>query len=203
MHSVTQIFALTICAAILTACQPASQPLRQPTVTSAQFENFANSVVSNLNTLDAKITAAEIQQSHDKYLSRMSQVAKLDPTAKGYAILETDVGKLLVADTEATPYLDGFSVRFKVGNPLAANIETSTIIARWGPPPPEGDSPNLSAAVAAYDKGQRTNLFEISQPLLSGTWTPVEIKVTPADAASVKRLSIELRPKAIYLRPLK
>ncbi len=197
-----KIRALTLCAVVLAACQPPTQPPEQPAATKAQFDNFAISVTSSLNSLAAKIAKVEDEQLSESWRRRNSRVAQLDPTAKGYTILETDVGRLLVADTEATPYLDGFSVRFKVGNPHAASIGSSTIVARWGPPLDFGGT-NLTAAIATYDKAQRTNQFEISEPLLSGAWTPLEIKITPADAASIKQLSIELNPKALHLRILK
>jgi len=160
------------------------------------------SVAEQLADLKRRVQEMEMARLRAGWAEEAKSQATLDPTAKGFLVIETSLGRFLLADTEVTPYLDGYSVRFKVGNLLAATVAGCKITARWGPPFVPGTN-DIEAAVAANHKQWRTNNFEVPDVFLSGLWTPLELKIAPADAASIRNLSIELQPSTVNMREVK
>lgn len=203
---------LLLTSAAFTACQPTA-----PTVSSgfdalqarvskleAQAATNFSRLVEAASELDTRIERVEDSQRREAGRLLNNTRVHLDPTAKGFRIVETQLGRLLVMDTEAPPYLDGYAVQFKVGNQLAANISGCTITARWGPSfefkGTNSEGTNVFTALEENLKRWRTNTFEMSETLLSGAWTKLELKITPADAPSIKNLTVELEPKSVLLR---
>ena len=195
--------ALLILAALVPGCQPpASSPSPKP-VTADVFVKFANASSDRVDTLLKRVESLERAQIEEEWRRHHSRIVGLDLTGKGYSVVETSLGKLVVMDAEATPYLDGFSIRFTVGNPLSINLEGCTITTRWGPPLDflaTNTFDQFDAHIKANTKAQHTNTVEITETLAPGTQTVIELKVTPADATTIKNLRIELQPKKVSMK---
>ena len=192
--------ALLILAALVPGCQPpASSPSPKP-VTADVFIEFANSTSDRADALLRRVESLERAQSEEQWRRHHSRIVGLDLTGKGYCVVETGLGKLVVMDAEATPYLDGFSIRFKVGNPLSINLHGLTLTTRWGPTL-DFKSTNFSSAMfEAHERAQHTNTVKVTETFAPGTQTVIELKVTPADATTIKNLQIELEPKQVSMK---
>lgn len=160
-----------LCAVVAIGCQPTSpapapSPTSPPTwdITKAapnvpekkfsetDFKPVAEpSVAEQLADLELRVEKMEIARGQVAFAAAAKYQATLDPTAKGFTVIETSLGRFLLADTEVTPYLDGYSVRFKVGNLLAATLTGCKITARWGPPFVRGTN-DIRTAVVANEK---------------------------------------------------
>jgi hypothetical protein len=203
-----------LCAVVACGCQPTGPSSVPPAKTSTfpppanPFDQFGGlpvaepSVSKQLTDLKLRVQEMEMASRRAGWAEEAKYQATLDPTAKGFTVIETSLGRFLLADTEVTPYLDGYSVRFKVGNLLAATLTGCKITARWGPPYVRGTN-DLRTAMAATEKQWRTNNFDIPDVFYSGLWTPLELKIVPADSASIRNLSIELQPTTVNMREVK
>lgn len=123
--------------------------------------------------------------------------AQLDPTAKGFDTIRTKLGTLLVADATAEPYLDGYTVRFKIGNLTSANIGSYDLVTTWGPPLPDRITDADWDKVA---KQTRTVTNSMLDTLAPGSWSTVNIKLIPATAESVRNVTVRIVPQTISLR---
>jgi hypothetical protein len=192
--------ALLILAALVPGCQPpASSPSPKP-VTADVFIKFANSTSDRADALLRRVESLEREQKEGAWQRDRYRIVDLDLTGKGYSVVETSLGKLIVMDAEAAPYLDGFSIRFSVGNPLSINLHGLTLTTRWGPTLDFKSTNSLSAMFEAHERAQHTNTVEVTETFAPGTKTVIELKVTPADATTIKNLQIELQPKQVSLK---
>ena len=192
--------ALLILAALVPGCQPpASSPSPKP-VTADVFMEFANSTSGHVDALLRRVESLERKQMEGAWQRDRYRIVDLDLTGKGYSVVETSLGKLIVMEAEAAPYLDGFSIRFSVGNPLSINLHGLTLTTRWGPTLDFKSTNFSSAMLEAHDRAQHTNTVEVTETFAPGTKTVIELKVTPADATTIKNLKIELQPMQVSIK---
>jgi hypothetical protein len=129
---------------------------RENTVHSGQITNLA-----------AKAAQLEVQ-SHS-YAS-----AWFDPTLPGsYRRIDTSAGTFLVSVENVTPYLDGFRVECRIGNPAYATFNGFTLKASWGPHFKEGDD------FAKWQASSHAKDITLLDRLLPGTWNKVTLVCSP------------------------
>ena len=209
--------ALILCA-LACACKPdppkfdPAKPFtpvaRQPSVpdlaarlaqSETNYLSLAETFAGELVALADQIRRLEEAQALEARRQSRSRTVELNFAAKGFSVVETEVGKLLVMNAEATPYLAGYSVKFLIGNPMALDLTGIKVTARWGPRLAV-HGPNFTAeAIAAHLNAQRTNTVELTDTITAGSSTAIELKVTPADAASIQNLRLEFEPKSVFV----
>lgn len=202
---------ISLCCLLAIGCQPAvigpisPKPSTPPppefldaVVTSREFSGATNDLASEIRVLRLLVSRLQTQLDEQAIHAERQFHTHLDPTAKGFQSIATPLGTLLLTDTESTPYLDGFSVRFKIGNLTSANLSSVKVTAQWGPPfLRKGQSD--ADAIEEYFQNQHTNEYTLSEVLVAGRWTPVELKVTPADATTIRNLRIQLVPTVVNM----
>lgn len=141
------------------------------------------------------------------------QKVQLDPTEKGYSRLDTDVGTFLVACDEATPYLDGYKVKLRIGNPSLVKYSDFELVVTWGKREPNffemertKESKEDTEVYAEYktahqdwEKSLRTKTCAFVQELKPGTWNKVSFDLAPAKAEEVAYIMITMQTKTISL----
>jgi hypothetical protein len=147
-----------------------------------------------------------IRTAHTHF-SRMVFQNEIDPYAQDLDITGAHftwsrgvMGYYPVAVEQVIPYLDGFRLSVKVGNPYAAAL-AGELTCIWGP------SPDLSAAVdqasiwLAYDRARalaKTNTFPLPK-LLIGQWNKLDITLTPATPELVKKVTLKFNEAQVFL----
>jgi hypothetical protein len=151
-----------------------------------ESSDFLSSSVYGSNSSNGLIQ--RLSAVEDRYLT-----VELDPASpKKFSRIDTTSGILYVVLEDTSPYLDGYKVKLKIGNPMYTTFQGITMNVTWGP---KWDS-SKKFVLAEYNKwkaDQQKKEFTFTEILSSGAWSPIEIilpKTTPAQMGLVTILSI-------------
>lgn len=120
--------------------------------------------------------------------------AAISTEDEGYSIAKTNFGGFTVSARAVTPYLDGFKVKLRFGNLSSADFEGATISVCWG------SVGGLKIRYCKSSKIARYKEFTVTNRFPAGTFTDVELAITPAKPEEVKNLSVGLQLDRIVLR---
>jgi Protein of unknown function (DUF3251) len=112
--------------------------------------------------------------------------------AKVYAPISAPAGPVLVVLEKVEPYLDGFVVYLRLGNPTSAGYTGVTGTIKWGKKYDEKRD-------ETYNKLEEKE-FDVKDFIPSGTWTVVKFNIAPAKAEDVRRIIITPKFNTINLR---
>jgi Protein of unknown function (DUF3251) len=110
----------------------------------------------------------------------------VSPQEKGYGLLKTPFGTLLISTESVEPYLDGFKIHLKIGNPTSAHFNGFSLIC------------------SSY---QTTNFFTtlqtftnaVTDSLTPGYWTPIDFILAPSDMDRVRNTTVSIELNQINL----
>lgn len=166
---------------VTTGCAPQRDPgvdIRIDAV--ARAASAAEGQVKDLGLeIDALKLRVETLESQ-----RSSATVKTD--AQGYDIARTKHGPVTVSAVGVTPFLDGFKVQLRVGNLTGASFEGAKVKVEWG-------LPWDPKAAQEYFKSRKSKDFSVTQTFRAGSFTDVEVAVTPAAPSEVKELEVGLQ----------
>ena len=96
----------------------------------------------------------------------------------------------------ATPYLDGYKIKLRIGNLTNANFNGAKLNVGWGLP----YSQNVN--INTWSKSQKTKTFDLTNVIRSGSFTDMEVALTPAKPDEIKQFTvgIELNILALHGR---
>jgi hypothetical protein len=100
--------------------------------------------------------------------------------AEGFSTVRSDVGVFTIKCENAEPYLDGFRLRLRFGNPTAASLNNPSLKVVWG---------------------SRSKDETLLGSFPAGSWTLKELILTPASAQDVKQLKVSFDASNISLFP--
>ncbi len=121
----------------------------------------------------------------------------LDPASKQYGIVKTNLGELLVSIDNLTPHGDGYKLRLMIGNPNMATYNGAKLKIQWAEKPRWGAS---DFDASKWNNSIQTKDADIVNQLLPGTWNPVEIVISPANAAQTGYLTLSAELNSLSLR---
>jgi hypothetical protein len=144
-----------------------------------------NSVSSNVDSLSGD------------YVRLASQVIALEPSNallstenEGYAIAGTKFGPFVITKRGMSQYQDGYKVKLGIGNLTMASYKGAKLHITWG-------------VLSGHDRkwtNEQNKDFTIADELSSGSYTNVEIAITPARAEEIKTIQVGLDLTQIYLK---
>jgi hypothetical protein len=165
------------CLLVLTACIACD---RQISPSSASYPPAqANSDLSKkIEALEAQVWLLE---------NRMNSVetdssAMINTEEDLYGIVRTRHGTFTISTKSMTPFLDGFKVGFQVGNLTSADFEGANMSVAWG---------------SGFGNKKQ---FKLVDRFRAGTFTDVEVALTPAKAEDVKKLLTGISVDKLVLR---
>ena len=119
----------------------------------------------------------------------------LDLTHSTYQRLDTDNGFLLVAAEKAVPYLNGYKILLKIGNPLSVSYSGFTAKIKWAKYYDSNQFTNDS--YAAWQKSIQQKESSFPDVLEKGSWKKVELIVAPATAEQLGYLKLSINTKTV------
>ena len=127
-------------------------------------------------------------------VSRHDSVS-LDPTEKGYGRIDTTSGFFLVILNSAEPYIDGYRLQLRIGNPMAARYDGFKLTLSWQNPAPEqkpGESDEQFQKREEEWLKEQPHEKEVSftETLYPSSWNNVSVVISPASAEQLKTLGI-------------
>ena len=120
-------------------------------------------------------------QIYESFTSR-STPAIIDTTAQDFAVARNLYGSFLIACDGVKPYLNGYEVKLAIGNLTHARFDGYKLKVKWG---------------------DRTSDFKKTAVILPGTWTKINVVLTPALAESVRKISVSLELEDVILNKQK
>jgi len=98
--------------------------------------------------------------------------------------IDSPVGNFYISIEDIKPYLDGYKVRIKIGNPSLAAFVGFSMRVDWAgkiePPPPSLTRSEVAKWLETAASTFQQKTFSFPHKLEPGTWTFVELVLTPA-----------------------
>ena len=140
------------------------------------------------------------------------KTAILDPSSKGYSILDTGRGSLLITCDGAAPYLDGHRLKLRLGNPLFMQFSGFKLKFQFGRKPPPFPSKentkdeNILKAIEQWQKDNQTWKTTLktaeesfTDDLKPGSWTIVEATLAQTKPEDIAYLEMAIDTDRISL----
>ncbi len=184
-------------ACALVACnRPPDQPGPAPmapvaTAQAAASFSWEQAKVTEQVEVDAlkrRITKLETESR----LRQLEGAAEFDPQEpKRFQVVKAPVGNIMFVLERLEPYLDGYTVSFRLGNPTSATLNGIKGKIGWGP----AFDINKAETYALKEKA-----FEDVTSFAPGSWTTFKVSIAPATADQTRRISIEPLFEQLSLR---
>lgn len=149
--------------------------------------------------LAEKLAALEekvLKLQSDQFMASLEgpqEIVWFDPQDdKKYQPVRGPAGPILVILEKVEPYLDGFTVHMRLGNPSAAGYTGFTADVKWG-------RQFVLGKEADYYK-LTDKKIEAKEYLAPGSWTTVKFNVAPATADQVRRIGFAPLFNSLSLR---
>lgn len=158
-----------------------------------RYEETLVEIVADVDTLDeindeqnTKIEDIDLGNSYRDF--RLNSLESNDSAYMsiydtGYAVAETDLGKVVVMIEEVTPYLDGYNVEIKVGN--LGNFTYSGL--------------ELRVICISSDFDTEEFSFTINKDIYGGYWNEVSITIPSLEFENLEYLHIYFTSNSIKL----
>lgn len=181
-------------------------PATQPIKATQTVPNVSNSRLAALEKRTAKLEnqitglldlieflRSELTKNNDARLAEIEKQIELssgdfgilDASNQKYTDLRADNGlTFFLSVVSVQPYLDGFKIDMKIGNPNFATVYGCTI--KIGPSNPDGTSANMIA-------------IDVPQTLASGAWTRTDLFMPNVTAAQMRKLRVSMSASTIGL----
>ena len=164
---------------------------KKPAKDEAAVSSSASKIVhleTEIRSLRRDLLKIQVRQSRYDSVS-------LDPTEKGYGRIDTSSGFFLVSIKNAEPYLDGYKLQLRIGNPTAARYTGFKLSVSWQKPYPEqrqGESDEeFSKRQEQWAQEQpHEKEFSFTETLYPASWNSVSLVVSPANAEEIKSLTV-------------
>jgi hypothetical protein len=113
-------------------------------------------------------------------LQSANNTVPISPQEKGFGLLKTPFGTLLVSTVSVEPYLDGYKIHLNIGNTTSANFS------------------GLSLICSSYQTSNVFSTFQtftnvLTDELSSGYWTPIDFILAPSDMDRVRNASVSIQ----------
>lgn len=157
----------------------------KPVAVDTQFAEKLAALETRVQKLQSEQFMASLQGPHE--------IAWFDPQDdKKYQPVRGPAGPILVILEKVEPYLDGFTVHMRLGNPTSAGYTGFTADVKWG-------REFLLNKDADYNK-LADKKIEAKEYLAPGSWTTVKFNVAPATAEQMRRIGFAPVFNSISLR---
>jgi TolA-binding protein len=172
---------LAVCA--LAACDQRPSPPPSLVKTSPQV---SSELLEAFSYVDSRL--AQVEQQVRQVQSRIDRLEQDEQsvtisTESGsniYQLARTKYGTFTISAKDVTPYLDGFKLRLEIGNLTSANFQGAEISVAWG--------------------GNHKKQFKVTNSFMPGSFTEVEVALTPATSEGVKHLIVGMSVDRLVLQ---
>jgi len=167
---------------ILAGCQPTKETSPAAPIAAAASSQFnPESLQKQIASLEKRIGTLEFDKTMREFQN--TNVAWFDPQdPKAYSPVKSPAGPVLLVLENMEPYLDGFKITFRLGNPTSAGLNGVKGKISWGPV----FDPNKPAE----DLQPHTKQFDDPTVFPAGAWTNLTISIGPATAAQARQIGV-------------
>jgi hypothetical protein len=177
MASLLSLASLIGVALALSACH--DRALESPPSAAAPNDKLTIELRQELAALKEKVETLEAQ-----LYSLEEEEARVWTDGPHAGIARTTYGAMWVSPTHVRSHLDGYAVTLRIGNPLAADFPDANLTVYWRLPNGEPTGKEVP----------------INTTLREGSFTDVEVILTPAQPEGIKELNVKVDLGSIRLR---
>jgi hypothetical protein len=163
------------------------------------FVSGHNEQTTAIKDLQERVKALQVQSS---ILLDAEKQPNIDIHGRGYTAVKTASGFVFLALVEhVEAKLDGVSVKLQVGNPYNMQVNDLNVTLRWNQTYPAfitdlkanaGDMSKFLESYLAFEKSMKSATQHFVTPVMPGSWTSVEMILSPATIADIKYCSISI-----------
>ena len=197
-YIILAVLAAVIAAAPRCRAQKASA---NPAAASGHNQNEIAELRAQIKGLSSRVESLEGQVSlyytllGDK-VDRKESVS-LNLTEKTYQRVDMDNGFLLVSVESAEPYLTGYKLHLRIGNPLQATYLGFKAKVKWSKK--YDYSKFTEASYQEWKAGVQEKEIDFVDSISSGSWNAVELILTPATAEQLGDVQLSIATDTIRL----
>lgn len=159
------------------------------------FVSGHNEQTTAIKDLQERVEALQVQTS---IFSTAEGQPNIDIHGRGYSVVKTSSGFYFYALVEhVETRLDGVAVKLKLGNPYNIGVNDFKVTLRWGKEFPAfltnmKDVKAFCDSYNSFTKSLKATAQDFTIPLMPGSWTSVEVIISPATIADIKYCSISV-----------
>lgn len=121
----------------------------------------------------------------------------LDLTETTYQRLDTDNGFFLISSEQAVPYLNGYKIPLKIGNPLSVAFSGFKAKVRWAKA--YDYKQYTPESYEAWQKSIQEKEILFTDVVEKGTWNKVEMILSPATAEQLGFVTLSLSTNTVRM----
>ncbi|MFA5088248.1 MAG: hypothetical protein WC552_04360 [Candidatus Omnitrophota bacterium] len=164
--------------------------------------DFSTSIQNSFSDYKLGIQRSLEAYSYDLQTSINQKVRELDDevvvlnlTSKGYRKVETNSGAFLVSVNNVRPIQDGYRIAFHVGNPNFASYQGIKLKLCWG----KKWDPDSAQSYEEWRKTLVSAEYFYNGKLREGTWTEINIDISPVVTKQLEHIECSLDVDSIQL----
>jgi outer membrane murein-binding lipoprotein Lpp len=132
----------------------------------ADLKKASDALKADLAALRTEFDELKGEHALEQIMKDIDTEAFLNPGAEGYAVIQTDLGRMTVKIQNIEPYANGSRVKLMFGNLTSATVNGAKATIEWGSVTAKGMADNATAK-------QRKVTF--NESLRAGAWTTVTV----------------------------
>jgi Protein of unknown function (DUF3251) len=200
------LFAIGVVAATAFSHDTQTAPATAPDSAQQDIQTLKNQVrklveLARIQGEEDSGIASELKRHEDNinlYNSELTALcdggAILDISDGGYAPAKTVAGVILISCADCEPYLDGYRLILKIGNPTNANFDGGSLHLQYGR---KWDS---NSDYSQWQKSLRAADFAFAASLEAGSWTNVPIVIRSVTSEGLAYLKVTIELNSLSLR---
>lgn len=162
----------------------------------ARLQSLIDSQSEDLVTLKAAVEDLKNKTSlHDAQLEAVDEADAIVSEGGNYGIAKTRQGIFLVSIEKLEPYLDGYKATLHIGNISTLTMLGGDFVVKWGLP---WNTPNKK--LTDIWASRKSKKFTFAQNFPVGSYTAIEVALTPAKPEEVKTLNVAISWNRVSLR---
>lgn len=176
----------------------------KPTSSSPAFVSQQKEIAnlqSQVIELQKRVDALDATLKWDEYLLSNKQdrhdSITLNLTEHTFQRLDTDTGFFLISVEEVVPYLNGYKLRLKIGNPSSADYAGPKITVKWNKQYPYDKY--TQASFEEWQKAGQEKDASLTDILASGSWNKVEVIIAPATVEQLGFVTLTMSTDTVRL----
>jgi hypothetical protein len=160
--------------------------------------NKANeNLQEKINELNREINKLNVALTMHQIMEKNFESVILDPTSlEGFQRIDTDTGFFFISLRDVKPYLDGYKLTIRVGNPISATYSGFVLNVKYG------KKYNISDKTVSYNDWEESlneKESSFSKKLKPGTWNTVEFILSPAKSEELGHIELSMKTDQVIL----
>jgi hypothetical protein len=178
-----------------------AQKSKPQPLAASQSQQQLSELQAQVASLEKRVKSLETRAEVLPYLlgnkqDRITSVT-LDVSQHVFQRLDTEVGSLLILLDDVSPYLNGYKVRLRIGNPSDADFADVKIKTKWSKQYQWDKYDEVS--YKEWESHLHEGETSLAYDLQAGAWNKVELILIPAAPEELGYLSVSVEANSVKM----